>query len=69
MQEHIVASSILSQREREVALLALNGLTTDEMARSLEVSPATIKAHLLKIYRKLGIRKRVQLVKYVSNLS
>ncbi len=69
MQEHIVASSILSQREREVALLAINGLTTDEMARSLEVSPATIKAHLLKIYRKLGIRKRVQLVKYVSNLS
>ncbi len=60
-------SSTLSQREREVILLAVDGLTTEEMARSLQVSPSTIKAHLLKIYRKLGIRKRVQLVRFVDS--
>jgi DNA-binding CsgD family transcriptional regulator len=63
-----IVSLTLSQREREVVLLAVEGLTTGEMARSLQVSPATIKAHLLKIYRKLGIRRRIQLVKFVKAL-
>ncbi|HVN24523.1 MAG TPA: helix-turn-helix transcriptional regulator [Syntrophorhabdales bacterium] len=56
----------LSQREREVVLLAVDGLTTEEMAQSLEVSPSTIKAHLLNIYRKLGIKKRVQLIRFAD---
>lgn len=46
--------------------LAVEGLTTEEMARSLQISPATIKAHLLKIYQKLGIKRRVQLAKFAS---
>ena len=58
----------LSQREREVVLLAVDGLTTEEMAQSLEVSPSTIKAHLLSIYRKLGIKKRVQLIRFADTL-
>jgi DNA-binding CsgD family transcriptional regulator len=58
----------LSQREREVVLLAVEGLTTGEMARTLQVSPSTIKAHLLKIYRKLGIKRRMQLVKFAKAL-
>ncbi len=57
---------MLSQREREVVLLAVEGLTTEEMAQSLRVSPATIKTHLQKIYRKLGIKKRVQLAKFAK---
>ena len=61
-------SALLSQRERDVVLLAVEGLTTDEMARSLRISPATIKAHLLKIYQKLGIKRRVQLAKFASVL-
>ncbi len=60
-------TSVLSQREREVILLAVDGLTTEEMARNLQVSPSTIKAHLLKIYRKLGVKKRVQLVRFVDS--
>ncbi len=60
------AISTLSQRERQVILLAVDGLTTEEMARNLQVSPSTIKAHLLKIYRKLGIKKRVQLVRFID---
>jgi DNA-binding CsgD family transcriptional regulator len=63
-----IVSVTLSQREREVVLLAVEGLTTEEMARSLQISPSTIKAHLLKIYRKLGIKRRVQLVKFVNAL-
>jgi DNA-binding CsgD family transcriptional regulator len=63
-----IVSLTLSQREREVVLLAVEGLTTGEMARSLQVSPSTIKAHLLKIYRKLGIKRRIQLVKFAKAL-
>ena len=67
MQGEIV-SLTLSQRERELVSLAVEGLTTGEMARSLQVSPATVKAHLLKIYRKLGIKRRVQLAKFAKAL-
>ena len=63
-----IVSLTLSQRERAVVLLAVEGLTTGEMARSLQVSPATIKAHLLKIYRKLDIKRRVQLAKFAKAL-
>ena len=60
---------LLSQREREVIALALEGLTTSEMAHTLKVSPATIKAHLLKIYRKSGVKRRVQLVRLAEAVS
>jgi DNA-binding CsgD family transcriptional regulator len=63
-----IVSVTLSQREREVVLLAVEGLTTEEMARSLQISPSTIKAHLLKIYRKLGIKRRVQLAKFANGV-
>ena len=62
------AEALLSQREREVMLLAVEGLTTREMAQALDISPATIKTHLLKIYRKAGIKNRVQLVRLVAAL-
>ena len=51
----------LTSREREVALLAADGLATKEIATRLYLSKRTIDTHLDRIYRKLGISGRDEL--------
>lgn len=51
----------LTQRELEVARLAGVGLRTREIADALFISDATVKSHLNRVYRKLGLKNRVQL--------
>ena len=53
--------SLLSAREREVMLLAAEGLSNKEIAEQLEISNGTVKVHLQHIYCKLGIRNRTSL--------
>jgi DNA-binding NarL/FixJ family response regulator len=45
----------LSDREREVALLAAGGMERRAIAERLVVSPRTIDSHLQRIYQKLGV--------------
>lgn len=52
----------LSTREGEVARLYVDGLTYKEIARDLEISPATVRTHLNKIYRKLEVTSRIELL-------
>ncbi|MEU5975771.1 response regulator transcription factor [Streptomyces sp. NPDC047315] len=52
----------LTEREREVMLLVAEGLTNDEIAKRLVLSPATAKTHVSHIMSKLHIRDRAQLV-------
>lgn len=56
-----VIEESLSPREREVARLAMRGLHDAEIADRLMLSPHTVKHHLKAIYRKLGLRSRVEL--------
>ncbi|MBI2460747.1 MAG: response regulator transcription factor [Candidatus Rokubacteria bacterium] len=51
----------LSPREREIVQLAVGGLSTQEIADRLAISPATVKAHFTHIFQKLGVRDRLQL--------
>lgn len=51
----------LSKREREVALLAAQGMTSREIATRLFISFRTAENHLAKAYDKLGVRTRVEL--------
>ena len=44
-----------------MAELAIEGLTTREMAESLFVTPKTIEYHLRHIYQKLGVNSRDKL--------
>jgi DNA-binding NarL/FixJ family response regulator len=52
----------LTQREREVMALVGTGLSNDEIAGQLVVSPATAKTHVSRAMVKLGARDRAQLV-------
>jgi DNA-binding NarL/FixJ family response regulator len=52
----------LTEREREVMALVAAGLTNDEIAARLVLSPATAKTHVSRVMTKLGVRDRAQLV-------
>lgn len=52
----------LTDREREVVALVGEGLTNDEIARRLFLSPATAKTHVSRSMVKLQVRDRAQLV-------
>jgi DNA-binding NarL/FixJ family response regulator len=55
---------ILSKREQEVASLVADGLTNREVADQLHLSEYTVKNYIFKIFEKLGISTRVELVLY-----
>ena len=52
----------LTDREREVMTLVAGGLSNDEIAERLVLSPATAKTHVSRIMTKLNVRDRAQLV-------
>ncbi len=67
--EDIVGSptslSGLTRQELQVALCIADGLRNREAARQLFISPKTVEHHLTKIYSKLGLRSRSELVRLV----
>lgn len=56
-----VAGAQLTGREREIATLAAAGARSKEIAQRLGLSPRTVDNHLLRAYRKLGVRRRDEL--------
>jgi DNA-binding CsgD family transcriptional regulator len=51
----------LTESERRVAELTAKGMTRREVSRALFVSPKTVDATLVRVYRKLGVRSRAEL--------
>ncbi len=60
-------SNLLSKREEEVACLVGEGLGNREIATQLNLSEHTVKNYLFRIFDKLGISTRVELVLYSLN--
>ncbi|MYT24039.1 response regulator [Streptomyces sp. SID7760] len=59
---HAERLAALTVREREVLVHVAAGLSNDEIAGRLEVSPLTVKTHVNRAMAKLGARDRAQLV-------
>jgi DNA-binding NarL/FixJ family response regulator len=56
------ALDVLTDREREILVLVAHGLSNDEIAARLFLSPLTAKTHVNRAMAKLGVRDRAQLV-------
>jgi DNA-binding CsgD family transcriptional regulator len=56
------ALDALTPRERQVLLLLAHGMSTDEMADMLNISPATTRNHIQSIMGKLGVHSRLEAV-------
>jgi DNA-binding NarL/FixJ family response regulator len=54
--------SMITDREKDVLALVGRGLTNQEIATRLTLSPATVKTHISRLLTKLGARDRAQLV-------
>jgi DNA-binding NarL/FixJ family response regulator len=54
----------LTRRELEILLLATEGHTNGQIARSLWVTEQTVKFHLSNTYRKLGVANRTEASRY-----
>ncbi|WP_431239310.1 LuxR C-terminal-related transcriptional regulator [Mycolicibacterium aichiense] len=58
----------LSDREREIAALVADGLSNRQIADRLVVSVRTVEGHLYRVYNKLGINDREQLVRLIRTV-
>lgn len=56
----------LSSRELEVSRFVADGLTNAEIAHQLFISPRTVTTHLDRIYTRLDIHSRAELVRYLA---
>lgn len=58
----------LSNREIDVLILALNGRNAPSIAEKLFVSENTVRTHLKRIYKKLDIHNRQELLQLIENV-
>lgn len=58
-------SIVLSPREKEIVRLVMKGISTRGIAQLLEISPWTVSTHLRRIFLKLGVSSRPEMVAQV----
>jgi DNA-binding NarL/FixJ family response regulator len=57
--------TLLSNREEQIVSLVAEGLKNREIAESLSLSEHTVKNHLFRIFERLGISSRAELILYL----
>jgi len=57
----------LSKRQKQLLILVDSGLSNEDIANHLDISAHTVKVHLWRFYKKLGISSRTQLVKFARD--
>jgi DNA-binding NarL/FixJ family response regulator len=60
---------LLTKREEAIVRMVAEGLPNLQIASALRVSPHTVKNHLFRIYEKLGVSSRVELILYAISSS
>jgi DNA-binding NarL/FixJ family response regulator len=64
---HALEPPALSHREREIVRLVVAGHANAEIAALLYLSKSTVAGHLTAIFRRVGVRSRVELVRLVRS--
>jgi DNA-binding CsgD family transcriptional regulator/tetratricopeptide (TPR) repeat protein len=64
-----LGADALSRRERQVARLAVHGLTAIDIAERLSISERTVETHLANAYAKLGVRSKMDLIRRAAEFS
>ena len=57
----------ITKREQEIIVALLHGKSNKELAETLFVSEKTIETHLANIYRKVGVKNRLELFSRLQN--
>lgn len=57
----------LTERETEIVRLILDGLNNAEIGKRLFISPNTVKTHLLNIFKKTRVSRRIELINKINN--
>jgi DNA-binding NarL/FixJ family response regulator len=60
-----IVTTALSKREMEIVRLAASGLSNCEVGQRLSLSKSTVKNYLVRVYEKLGISTRIELILYI----
>jgi len=55
----------MTHQEQNILRMLMAGKNNEEICTELTISVNTLKKHILNIYRKLGVRNRVQLFKMI----
>ena len=58
----------LTKRERQILKLIKDGATNQDIADALAVSEHTVKSHLYNVYKKIGVRNRLEASNWVRDL-
>jgi LuxR family maltose regulon positive regulatory protein len=61
-------SDILTERERHILAKISQGLPNKRIARTLEISPETVKSHVKRIFLKLAVGTRAEAVSQAKSL-
>jgi DNA-binding CsgD family transcriptional regulator len=62
LRAHAPGGRGLTHREQQIARLVREGLSNKDIARTLELAQPTVKTHLLRMFRKLGVSSRTALI-------
>jgi LuxR family maltose regulon positive regulatory protein len=62
VSDNVKHLTTLTERQRQIATLACQGLSNKELAQILGLAEGTVKIHLNAIYTKLGARSKIDLM-------
>ena len=67
LKEDFIKDFGITKREQEIIVALLHGKSNKELAETLFVSEKTIETHLANIYRKVGVKNRLELFSRLQN--
>lgn len=69
LHPHVISNLGISPRETEVMQLLITGKSYQQIGDELFISLPTVKTHVSNIYRKIGVRNKVELINQLKSLS